>query len=127
LDSGSITVYAGVEPKNLSVAIEAILEQLDQLKETVSELELTKAKELFKGRLLLRMENSRNVAGWIGAQETLVGRIFSIEEVVSLVDAITADDLQQLVQELMLDNRLRVAIVGPASSYYEPLEELLKL
>ena len=109
------------------MAIEAILEQLDQLKETVSELELTKAKELFKGRLLLRMENSRNVAGWIGAQETLVGRIFSIEEVVSLVDAITADDLQQLVQELMLDNRLRVAIVGPASSYYEPLEELLKL
>jgi predicted Zn-dependent peptidase len=127
LDSGSITVYAGVEPKNLPVAIEAILEQLDQLKETVSELELTKAKELFKGRLLLRMENSRNVAGWIGAQETLVGRIFSVEEVVSLIDAITADDLQQLVQELMLDNRLRVAIVGPASSYYEPLEELLKL
>ena len=127
LDSGSITVYAGVEPKNLPVAIKAILEQLDQLKETVSELELTKAKELFKGRLLLRMENSRNVAGWIGAQETLVGRIFSVEEVVSLIDAITADDLQQLVQELMLDNRLRVAIVGPASSYYEPLEELLKL
>jgi predicted Zn-dependent peptidase len=127
LDSGSITVYAGVEPKNLPVAIQAILEQLGQLRETVSESELTKAKELSKGRLLLRMENSRNVAGWIGSQEILVGRILSVDQVVSLVSAITADELRQLAEELMLGSQLRLAVVGPASSYYEPLEELLKL
>ncbi len=127
LDSGSITVYAGVEPKNLPVVVRAILEQLGQLKETVSESELTKAKELSKGRLLLRMENSRNVAGWIGAQEILVGRILSVDQVVSIVDAITADELRLLAEELMLGSQLRLAVVGPASSYYEPLEELLKL
>ena len=127
LDSGSITVYAGVEPKNLPVASRAILEQLGQLKETVSESELTKAKELSKGRLLLRMENSRNVAGWIGSQEILVGSILSVDQVVSLVDAITADELRLLAEELMLGSQLRLAVVGPASSDYEPLEELLKL
>ncbi len=46
LDSGSVTVYAGVEPKNLQVAIKAILEQLDQLKQPVPQSELSKAKEL---------------------------------------------------------------------------------
>jgi predicted Zn-dependent peptidase len=127
LDSGSITVSAGVEPKNLPVAIRAILEQLGQLKETVSESELTKAKELSKGRLLLRMENSHNVAGWIGAQEILEDRILSVDQVLSIVSAITADELRLLAEELMLDSQLRLAVVGPASSYYEPLEELLKL
>jgi predicted Zn-dependent peptidase len=127
LDSGSITVYAGVEPKNLPAAIRAILEQLGRLKETISESELTKAKELSTGQLLLRMENSRSVAGWIGSQEILKGHILSVDQVLSIVSAITADDIRQLAEELMLDNQLRLAVVGPASSYYEPLEELLKL
>ena len=127
LDSGSITVYAGVEPKNLPAAIRAILEQLSRLKEPISESELTKAKELSTGQLLLRMENSRSVAGWIGSQEILKGHILSVDQVLSIVSAITADDIRQLAEELMLDSQLRLAVVGPASSYYEPLEELLKL
>lgn len=126
LDSGSITIYAGVEPKNLAVAVQAILGQLSGLKETISESELVKAKELSKGRLFLQMENSRNVAGWIGAQEILTGRILSVDQVISIVDAITTDEVQQLAQELMLGSQLRLAVVGPTSSR-EPLEELLKL
>ncbi|TET67518.1 MAG: insulinase family protein, partial [Dehalococcoidia bacterium] len=45
LDSGSVTVSAGVEPKNLVTVIKAILEQLSLLRETVPESELSKAKE----------------------------------------------------------------------------------
>ena len=126
LDSGSITVYAGVEPKNLLVAIKAILEQLSQLREVIPESELSKAKEFAKGRLLLRMEDSRSVAGWIGGQEILTGRILSVDQVISIIDAITADELKQLAQELLVGSRLRLAVVGPAVGN-EPQEELLKL
>ena len=125
-DSGSITIYAGVEHKNLTVAIKAILEQLSQLKEPVSESELSRAKELSKGRLLLRMEDSRSVAGWMGGQEILTGRILSVDQVVSIIDAITAEELKQLAQELLVGSQLRLAVVGPVSSD-EPLEEILKL
>ncbi len=126
LDTGSVAIYAGVEPKNLPVAIKAILEQLSQLKETVPEAELTKAKELSKGRLLLRMEDSRSVAGWMGGQEILTNRILSIEQIVSIIDAIAAEELRQLAQELLVDSQLRLAVVGPVAGD-EPLEELLKL
>ncbi len=126
LDTGSVTIYAGVEPKNLPVAIKAILEQLSQLKETVPEPELTKAKEMSKGRLLLRMEDSRSVAGWMGGQEILTGRILSVDQVVSIIDAITAEELKQLAQELLVGSQLRLAVVGPVSSD-EPLKEILKL
>jgi predicted Zn-dependent peptidase len=126
LDSGSVIVYAGVEPKNLETVIKAILEQLDKLKETVPESELSKAKELSKGRLILRMEDSRNVAGWLGGQEILTGRILSPDQVMSIIDAITAEELEQLAQELIIGDELRLAVVGPVAED-RPLEELLKL
>jgi len=126
LDSGSVTIYAGVETKNLRVAIKAILEQLSQLKETIPEYELSRAKELLKGRLLLRMEDSRSVAGWLGGQESLTGHILSVDEVISIIAAITADELKQIAEELLVSNQLRLAIVGPVAED-APLEELLRL
>jgi len=126
LDTGSVTIAAGVETKNLQVAIKAILEELSQLKEIIPESELAKAKEFSKGRLLLRMEDSRSVAGWVGGQEILTGRILSVDEVISIIDAITTEELQQLAQELLVGDQLRLAVVGPVQ-HDEPLEELLKL
>jgi predicted Zn-dependent peptidase len=126
LDTGSVTVYAGVEPKNLRVAIEAILEQLTLIKQPVPAAELNKAKELTKGRLLLRMEDSRSVAGWTGGQELLIGHILDIDQMVSIINDITAEDIQQVAEDLLVDSRLRLAVVGPVAED-EPLDELLIL
>lgn len=126
LDSGSVIVYAGVEPKNLEAVIKAITRELSRLKETISDTELHKAKELAKGRMLLRMEDTRNVAGWMGGQEILMNRILSPEQVISIIDNITADKLNQLARELMVSERLRLAVVGPVTDN-APLEALLNL
>jgi len=126
LDSGSLTIYAGVDTKNLTTAIKAILEQLNQLKETVPEAELSRARELSRGRLLLRMEDSHNVAGWLGGQEALTKRVLTTEEVTAIIDAITAEELEQLARELIEGKSLRLAVVGPVAED-EPLEELLRL
>ena len=126
LDSGSIIIYAGTEPKNLETIINAILEQLHKLKETAPESELFKARELVKGRLILRMENSHNVATWLGGQEILTERILNIDQVISIIDAITAEELKQLAQELIAGEQLRLAVVGPITKD-KPLERLLKL
>ncbi len=126
LDSGALTIYAGVEPKNLPVAIKAILEQLAQLKEPVPEAELSKAKELTKGRLLLRMEDTHSVVSWLGGQEILTEQILTVDDVVTIIDAITGEQLTQVARELFSTDRLRLAVVGPVSDE-EPLEKILKL
>jgi len=125
-DTGSLIIGAGVDIKNLSLAIKAIVEELGQLKDMVPEAELNKAKEFSKGRLLLRMEDSRSVAGWIGGQELLTGRILTVDEVVAIIDRITAEELQQLARDLLIGEKLRLAIVGPVSAD-SSLEALLKL
>jgi len=126
LDTGSITISAGVDAKNLTVAIRAILEELSRLKKTTPEAELAKAKELFKGRILLRLEDSRSVAGWLGGQEILTGRILNVDEVIAIIDAITTEELQQLAEELFVGEGLCLAVVGPVQPN-ESLEDLLKL
>ena len=126
LDTGAFAISAGVDAKNLTVAVKAILTELSRLKEMIPEVELSKARELFKGRILLRMEDSRSVAGWMGGQEILTGEILTIDEVMAIVDAITAEELQQLAGELLVGDKLRLAVVGPISTD-EPLEDLLKL
>lgn len=126
LDTGSLIIAAGVEIKNLRLAIKATLEQLSQLKEVIPESELTKAREFAKGRLLLRMEDSRSVVGWMGGQEMLTSQILSVEEVVAAIDAVTAKELQPLAREILVGDKLRLAVVGPVPQD-EPLAELLKL
>ncbi len=113
LNSGSFITYAGVDPAKVETAIAAILEELSKLRQGITPGELTRAKEMSKGRLQLQMENSQNVALWLGSQELLMRRILDIGEVISIIDAITIDDLEQVAGELLSSDKLNLAIVGP--------------
>ncbi len=126
-DTGSFIVYAGVEPKKLSTAVKVILEQMAVFKEKkVAQEELVKAREMAKGRLLLRMEENRHVASWLGTQEILNNRILTVDDVVAIIEAVTAEDIRQIAKELMVPELLKLAVVGPVNRD-EPLEELLQL
>jgi predicted Zn-dependent peptidase len=125
LDTGAMTISAGVDSKNLAVAVQAIVAELARLKTPIPETELAKARELFKGRILLRMEDSRSVSGWMGGQEILTGEIVTVDEVIAIIDTVTAADLQQLAGELIRPEQMRLAVVGPIAPE-EPLEDLLR-
>jgi predicted Zn-dependent peptidase len=113
-DTGSFIVYAGVDTAKAALALEAIIHQLMRFRtERVSDQELTKAKEMTKGQLLLRLEDSRNVAAWLGGQEITRGSILTVEEVVERVDAVTSADIKKLAASLIARKKMRLAVVGP--------------
>jgi len=125
-DSGALTVYAGVDPLNVEAAVAAIIEELARLKDGVDAHELTKVKELVKGRLMLGMEDTRSVASWAGRQEILTGRVLTVDDVVSIVDKIQTEDLVKVAEQLLITDNLSLAMVGPVSSE-ERLRDLLHL
>jgi predicted Zn-dependent peptidase len=113
-DTGALVIYAAVEPRKLEQTIQVILQQLSLLAETlVSEEELNKGKEIAKGRLLLQLEDSRNLAGWLGGQEVLTNQILDIDEVISIISDIKADTLKRVAQDLFKAKQLRMSVVGP--------------
>jgi predicted Zn-dependent peptidase len=117
LDTGSFAVYAAVDPLRTVEAAQALLEELARVRtDGVTDEELDKAKELSKGRLLLRMEDTRAVSGWLGGQEMLNGHVRTPDEIVALVEAVTRDDIKRIVEGLLQPERLTMAIVGPFKS-----------
>lgn len=114
LDTGSMLVYAGVDTANVKTTTDAICEQLKRFKEEpISEEELKKAKEFSKGRTLLRMEDTRGVAGWFGGQEALTSKILTVDDVVAKMEAVTVEDVSRVANELFKTELLRMAVVGP--------------
>lgn len=113
LSSGSLTVSAGVDPDKLQTAVSAILDELSKLKQGITPDELNRAKELLKGRLQLRLEDSQNTTLWLGSQEILRRQIITVDEVISIIDAVSADELVALAGELLRAEQLSLAVVGP--------------
>jgi predicted Zn-dependent peptidase len=124
-DTGAAVISAGVDPKKLAPTVEAVLEELDRLKEDMPESEVTKAREFIKGRVQLRMEDTRAVASWLGGQELLRKEILTVDDVVRIIDGVSADNLQRVARDVFQRDRMSMAIVGPARSTAR-LEALLK-
>ncbi|MDE2802912.1 MAG: pitrilysin family protein [Chloroflexota bacterium] len=112
-DAGAMEVYAAVDPRNAALALETILAELAKLKDGVPEDELHKAKEYAKGRMLMRMEDTRNVALWLGSQRLMRERVMNVDDVVARVDAVSPEDLQLAAREMLVPQNLNLAIVGP--------------
>jgi predicted Zn-dependent peptidase len=125
LDTGAMTISAGVDTKNLGVAVKAVIHELTRIKTDLQESEVHRAKELFKGRIWLRMEDSRAVAGWMGTQEILTGRLMSTDEVIQRIESITLGDLKDIAASIFDIDGLRLAAVGPIDPD-KNWEELLK-
>ena len=115
-DAGALIVYFALHPKNAASALEAAMEELRKLARTAPEEELAKVKEMIKGRLLLRMEDTRSVAFWGGSQELLLDHVLTVDEIAAKIDAIDAEEVRQLAETLLTPENLNLAVVGPFRS-----------
>ena len=125
-DTGAIIVSAGVDPKRVYDAVQTILEQVGALREGVPEDELEKAKRLSTGRLMLRMEDTRAVAIWMGQSEMLLGETAHVDDVIEQVNAVTTDDVLCLANDVLVTERLNIAVVGPCRGHRR-IERMLRL
>ena len=123
-DCGSLVVYCAVEPRKTRESLRAIVEEVRRIREDVSEPELDRAKQFSKGRTLLRMEDSRSVAAWLGSQELLTGQVATVEEAMALIEGVGPEDVARAANRVVDENLMKLAVVGPHRSA-EPLLKLL--
>ena len=112
-DTGAVIVTAGVAPKNVYEASQNILSQINHMKDSISEEELEKAKRMTLGRLTLNMEDSKIVSGLKGAEEVLLGQIQETNTVIRNIMQITIEDVQRVTKELLITEKINMAVVGP--------------
>lgn len=112
-DVGYLAVRAGVKLENLSEAMEVVRHELFRLADTLTELEVSRAKEYLLGRLTLSLEDSMGVAQFFGTRALILDKIRQPREVMSAVQRVTMKQVREVLKDLVAERHLRSVVVGP--------------
>jgi predicted Zn-dependent peptidase len=128
-DTGEIGLYVGTRPDNLQEALATIARELERVvDDPASPQELDRSRENLKGRVALSLESTSARMNRLGS--ALLGEmpIYSIDEIVDRIDAVTVEDLRELAQELFVPEMLSAAGVGADEDVFRralaPLEKV---
>jgi len=115
-DTGIWGIYAGVGRKRVRELVELILEEANNLKDTLTEVELERAKNHLKGNIVLGLESTGSRMNNIARQEIYYGRYYSPKEVMKEIDSIKLSQIKDLAEGLLKREGFSITVYG---SVYE--------
>jgi len=115
---GHLTIQAGIDKHRIDKAIPAITAELVKIVRTgITAEELYRAKEYVKGKFVLSLEDSENVAGWLGKQALFQRKVKTDAERMADIEKITRRAVEQVARQVLKPNAYRLAIVGPYTDH----------
>lgn len=125
LDAGALSTRAGVDQSRLEEAVSAIMnEYMTVAKDGVTEEELTRAKEYFKGKMKLGLEDSEERAHFYGKQALLYPAIKDIADFEAAINALNVNDINTLAAQLLTPEHMKLVVIGNKDNHSE-LESLI--
>lgn len=126
-DTGSFYIRAGMDKARTLEGLKVIMLELKNLKKNgISKEELVMAKEYIRGQSVLAMEDSGQVASWLGNQQLFLKVIKTLENYLEEVDKVTVSQINQVAKELLNSNHFNLAMVGDFASQ-APFLKILKI
>lgn len=114
IDHGLFAASAGVVNERLLEAIAAIVGEMRRLKEElVPKAELARVKEMLRGKLLLGLESSDDVAEFYGFQEILRRKLMTPDEVMQQIERVSPQRIRRAAQKYFVSAHLNLAVIGP--------------
>lgn len=129
LDTGALSVHAGVDQSRMEEAITAIRKELLEAGEKgVTEEELSRGKEYMKGRLTLALEDSEERAHFFGRQQLLYAEtprgVLDIPAFFQAIEKVTLNEVNAFAGKTLTEKNLRLVVIGNRTEK-EKLEKLL--
>lgn len=113
-DSGYLATTAGVPRKKIEEAITVTLREYKKISlEEIKEEELQKTKDLIKGRNVIALEASDDMANWYAKQIVLRKEAKTPEEFFEKIDKVTTDDIKRVSADIFKNNKLNLTVIGP--------------
>ncbi len=114
-DAGMWAVYAGSGKKKAVQVLELILREFRHLTNTITDVELSRAKAQLKGNLILGLESTSSRMQNIARQEIYYGRYYSPSEIIKEIDAVSLNQVKDLSKRLLSKNAFAVTVLGPVN------------
>ena len=96
---GWLAAYAGTTPERAGETLRVLKSEIARLAEGVSEEELRRAKVRTKSVLVMQSESAQARAGGMARDLFLLGRVRSLEEIESRVEAVSLEELNAFLRE----------------------------
>jgi predicted Zn-dependent peptidase len=113
-DTGYLAIYAGTAPERVQETLDVIEAQLELLvRDGLPGPELDAAKGHLTGSLAMSLETSASRMRRLGRSEQVEGEIPSLDEIISRIAAVTADDVRRVIDRVLRDAPRTLAVVGP--------------
>lgn len=115
-DIGMFGASAGVDPKRVDEAVQVTLGEFKALKDgskPITKSDLQRAKDYISGKFVLDLEDSESVAQYFGMKQLLLGEIESPEQLLQRYMAVTLEQINDVIQEVIVPAEARFAIIGP--------------
>jgi predicted Zn-dependent peptidase len=112
-DAGYLAFQAGVDSSKLSQAIKVALNEFTKIRDQgLKRGELEKAKEHFKGTLLISLEDSEELADFYAGKVLMNDEVDTVDAVIEAVDKITSEDIVRVAKDLFQTHNLNLAVIG---------------
>ena len=112
-DTGTLCVFAGTSAEKSIEVVDLILAEFRRLKEEIlGEEELKRAKDQLRGNILMGLESSSSRMANLARQEMYFHRFTTTDEVIERLEAVTAEQIQQIAQSLFDPERIAVTLLG---------------
>ena len=120
-DASTFGLYAGCSPAKAEQVTRLMLDEFEKIAQsaiTTDELELAIGN--ISGGLALKFESSQARMSRLVGSEMSTGEFFDLDETIERFSAVTVDQVQTLVQDLLLGERTIVAVGDVEEKTFEP-------
>ena len=126
-DCGTFSTRAGVALDRVEEAVEAICAEYDRvLTEAPTDEEIQDAKNFLKGKIVMRMEDSEEIASFLGSQALLQDKAQTLDEYFAKIDGVTKEEVLEVAQEIFNNKKRSMTIIGPFGEKQEVFEKLVR-
>ena len=115
-EGGYFVAYGGTSPDTYEQCLELVREEFAKVrKEGVTEAELNRAKNQFRGALVMSQESMSSRMNRMGKSEVYFDRVVPLDEVTAAIEKVTIDDIRRVAEIIFPEDtaQLTVAAVGP--------------
>lgn len=112
-DTGSFVVYAGLDKNRLEQAVGLIIKEYKKIKaQGITKSEFNKAKDFIRGKTVLALEDSSQVAQWYADRWLSGHKIETPEQYLDRLEKINLTDIHQALKQVINKQKLNLAIIG---------------
>ncbi|MBU1652537.1 insulinase family protein, partial [bacterium] len=113
-NSGIFGVYIGTDPEKMDKVISELEDEYTSIIEKgLTEAEIARVKEQFKGNLMLGLEGTASRMFRAAKMEIYLKKFLTLDEVIELIDAVNLDAVSKVAQDFLNNNKQYTAIILP--------------